>query len=346
MKKIGISAPFDFKGMYHGGQCVKAREVYGAFKDKYGEENVEVLETYHDKNYIKLLFKSFTMMKKCEKVAMLPAHNGLKIFAPLYAFLNKFFKRKLYYFVVGGWLPEYVEENKFLKKPLEKFDAIFVETNSMKEKLEEQGFENVFYFPNFRQMKILKEDELVYSTKEPFKLCTFSRIIKEKGIEDAIKSVKETNEKIGKDAFSLDIYGVADDDYKDDFESVINNSPSYIQYKGHVNSENATDVLKEYFALLFPTYYKGEGLAGTLVDALASGVPVISTNWRYNAEVIKDSFTGIVYDYQNKELLNAALESVYKNYERFNLMKYNCILEAEKYTKESAMKLIDKYFGE
>ena len=58
MKKIGISAPFDFKGMYHGGQCVKAREVYNAFCDKYGKENVEILETYHDKNYIKLLFKS------------------------------------------------------------------------------------------------------------------------------------------------------------------------------------------------------------------------------------------------------------------------------------------------
>ncbi|MBE7053786.1 MAG: glycosyltransferase [Ruminococcaceae bacterium] len=343
MKKIGISAPFDFKGMYHGGQCVKAREVYSAFCDKYEKENVEILETYHDKNYIKLLFKSFLMIKNCERVAMLPAHNGVKIFAPLYAFLNKIFKRKLYYFVVGGWLPEYIEENKFLKKPLKKFDAIFVETNIMKEKLENQGFENVFYFPNFRQMEILKEDELVYSNSEPFKLCTFSRIIKEKGIEDAIKSVTETNEKIGKDAFNLDIYGVVDDDYKEEFENILKNSPSYIEYKGCVKPENATCVLKDYFALLFPTYYNGEGLAGTLIDAFASGVPVIATNWRYNSEIVKDGFTGIVYNYEDKKLLNKALYDAYLNVDKFNLMKFNCIMEAEKYTKQTALKILEKY---
>lgn len=344
MKKIGISGAFDFKGMYHGGQCVKAREVYYAFCEKYGKENVLFLETFRERNYIKLLFKSFLLIKSCEQIAILPAQNGVKIFAPLFSLLNKFFKRKLHYFVIGGWLPEFVESNSFLKKPLLKFNKIFVETNSMKEKLEKLRLNNVLYFPNFREMKILKEDDLVYSTSAPFKLCTFSRIIKEKGIGDAVKSVTCVNEKLGETAFCLDIYGVVDDAYKEEFEKIMSEAPDYIKYCGSVKPEKATDTLKNYFALLFPTYYSGEGLAGTLIDALASGIPTVATDWRYNAEIIENGVTGLVYDYKNKDLLTSTLEYLYSCPDKFNLLKKNCILEAEKYTRKAAMEIINKYF--
>lgn len=343
MKKIGIIGAFGFKNLEHGGQPVKTREIYYAMCEKYGKENVCYVETLGEKNHIKLLFKTFLLMKNCNQVAMLPAQNGVKIFAPLLAFLNIFFKRKLFYFVVGGWLPEFAGKSESLKKSLLKFDFIFAETNSMTHRLNDIGLKNAKYFPNFREMKILSEQELVYNTKLPLKLCTFSRVLKEKGIGDAIKSVIDANSILKREAFSLDIYGIIDDSYKDEFDEIIKSSPSFITYKGLVSQSESIDTLKDYFALLFPTYYSGEGLAGTLIDALSAGVPVISTNWHYNCDVIENGKTGLIYDYKNKELLTKSLVYVASCADKFNSMKLSCLKEAEKYTREAAKKIFDKY---
>ena len=66
----------------------------------------------------------------------------------------------------------------------------------MKVNMEKLGFSNIYILPNCKELKILKENELVYATSKPFKLCTFSRVMKEKGIEDAVNAVEEINKKI------------------------------------------------------------------------------------------------------------------------------------------------------
>ena len=77
------------------------------------------------------------------------------------------------------------KKRKKLTKALMSFDGIYVETNTMRKALEIQGFNNVYVMPNFKDLNILKESELVYHHTEPYRLCTFSRVMKEKGIEDA-----------------------------------------------------------------------------------------------------------------------------------------------------------------
>ena len=85
--------------------------------------------------------------------------------------------------------------------------------------------------------------------------------------------------------------------------------------------------------LLFPTYYDGEGFAGTLIDAMAAGVPVIASNWRYNSEIIKDGKIGFII---NKNLKNE-LVKVLSATNRGNEMKISCLLEAEKYLPKNAI---------
>ena len=65
------------------------------------------------------------------------------------------------------------------------------------------------------------------------------------------------------------------------FNELKSTFPSYIKYGGLVPFDKSVEVLKNYFALLFPTYYEGEGFAGTLLDAMAAGVPVVASDWRY-----------------------------------------------------------------
>lgn len=42
--------------------------------------------------------------------------------------------------------------------------------------------------------------------QEPLRLCTFSRVMKEKGIEDAVNAVEAVNEYFGRLVYTLDIW--------------------------------------------------------------------------------------------------------------------------------------------
>jgi hypothetical protein len=74
-------------------------------------------------------------------------------------------------------------KRKSLTKALKKFDGIYVETSTMKKALEREGFENVLVMPNCKKLTVLSENDLIYPAGAPYKLCTFSRVMKEKGIE-------------------------------------------------------------------------------------------------------------------------------------------------------------------
>ena len=93
----------------------------------------------------------------------------------------------------------------------------------------------------------------VYATSKPFKLCTFSRVMKEKGIEDAVNAVEEINKKYDETIFTLDIYGQIDTMQTEWFESLQSRFLKDVSYKGLVPFDKSTDVLKNYYALLFPT---------------------------------------------------------------------------------------------
>ena len=166
-------------------------------------------------------------------------------------------------------------------------------------------------------------------------------VMKEKGIEDAVNAVEEINKKYDETIFTLDIYGQIDTMQTEWFESLQSRFLKDVSYKGLVPFDKSTDVLKNYYALLFPTYYEGEGFAGTLIDAMAAGVPIIASDWRYNSEIVQDNRTGFLI--KNSESLHEKLEFIKSNITLVNDMKKICIEEAKEYLPNIAMnKLIKK----
>ena len=154
--------------------------------------------------------------------------------------------------------------------------------------------------------------------------------MKDKGIETAINAVKQANELLGYTAYSLDIYGQIDSLQTEWFENLKKVFPSYIRYGGVIAYEKSVEVLKQYFALLFPTYYEGEGFAGTIIDAIASGVPVIASNWKYNSEIVNKN-VGFIYSVNELEELVGMLKDIAANPTLLLNKKKYCLIEAEKY---------------
>lgn len=331
-KKICVCGHFGVGKNLLNGQTVKTKILTDCFKEKFGAEQVITVDTHGGKlKQIRNLFKLVRGLRTCENVAILPAHNGIKVLVPILLFFNGFYRRKLHYIVIGGWLSEFLDNKKRLAKRLKKFTAIYVETNTLKVKLENKGFTNVKVVPNAKNLSILKEEELTYGETEPFKVCTFSRVMKEKGIEDAANAVREINEEKGRVAVALDIYGQVEAGQEEWFNGLSESFPPYIRYNGKVPFAESVNVLKDYFLLLFPTRFFSEGVPGTVIDAYAAGVPVLSARWESFSDVIDEGVTGIGYEIENYEDFKNELLKAVDNPENVNGLKKNCLFKANEF---------------
>ena len=346
--KVSVLGHFGKGETLLNGQTVKTKIITEELQRSLGREQVLKIDTHGGwKTLVKAPFQTISALKNSRNILIFPAQNGLRVYAPLLSFFRRFFRdRKLHYVVIGGWLPSFLTERKNLAKALQKFDGIYVETGTMKSALEKQGFQNVFVMPNCKKLTVLSEDELVFPDKEPLRLCTFSRVMREKGIEDAVKTVIEVNQSLGRTVFSLDIYGQVDENQTDWFEALQKTFPDYIRYGGLIPFDKSVETLKEYFALLFPTYYEGEGFAGTLIDAYSAGVPVIASDWKYNTELVNEN-VGYVYKTRDNAALAKLLSAVAADPTMILKKKKPCLQEAEKYKIEKAVSvLLDRIEGD
>lgn len=105
-----------------------------------------------------------------------------------------------------------------------------------------------------------------------------------------------------------------------------------------VDYNNSVDVLKNYFVLLFPTRFYTEGIPGTIIDAYAAGVPVVSAKWESFTDIIIDGVTGIGYEFLNQNQLIEILRNI--QIEKILKMKTECLSQSRKYMPEIIIKTI------
>lgn len=335
MKKVGICARFGngkVTAIYNG-QVVKTRSIARALEKTLGEEEVETVDTYCKVFDVpRILIEVFNLFRKCDSIIMLPAYRGIRILVPIFVFYNLFFHRKLIYLVVGGWLDEYLKEHShFLTTFLKKYDRIFVETKAMKAALERSGFRNVSFLPYVKEITIADEIAIPNHSDGKYKLCTFSRVSYDKGIEDAVNSVIEVNKDQSCSVVILDIYGEIDGKYKKQFEELMRSAPEYIRYKGVIKPTESVRIIRNYDALVFPTFYPGEGFPATVLDAMASGVPIIASDWRYNSELVVKGKTGELFEPHKVDELVNVISDLIGNPGKWNAMRGFSIDEAKKY---------------
>ena len=340
MKKIAIIGHFGNNKELYNGQTIKTKSIHSYLVKEFGEENVVTYDTSGIKNIIKTVLMIPKVVKETKNVLILPAQRGVKVIAPIISFWNKKYKNKTHYIVIGGWLKQYVEKSKLLKKSLMQFSHIYLELQCMKKDMEELGFNNVEILYNSKQLRIINSKDFV-EQKKPYKLCTFSRVLKEKGIEDAIEVVNRINKDFSETVCCLDIYGQIDEKYKERFTEIMRTFPDYIRYRGIVDPLRSVEVIKDYYLLLFPTLFiKSEGIPGTIIDAMAAGVPVVSSRWIGFVDMFVEKENGVGFEAGNLDDFYQTLLYMIENPEIVKAMKYNCIYKAADYLPENAFALL------
>lgn len=337
-KKIAIIGHFGGNEDIFDGQTIKTKILYDELS-KATNWKIRKVDTYYKShNPVKLLIQSLLALLATKDVIVMLSGHGMKFYFPLLSFFSRVFGTRVYHDVIGGNLDSYVKNNPKFKKYLNSFKVNWVETENLRKKLETLEITNCEVIPNFKRLNIAEIDKADY--KESFKFCMFSRVMKEKGVEDAINAIEEINSDAGRRLCQLDIYGRVDDVYKETFEALMNDAPPYIQYKGQVPYEKSVEAIKEYYALLFPTYWHGEGFPGTIVDAFSAGLPVIATDWSCNGEIIENEVNGILYPSDQFPDLLSCISWAISNPIDVQRMSQNCLVDARKYTPDKYIKKI------
>ena len=339
-KKIGIIGHFGGKENILDGQTIKTKILHEELSKVIDWEIMKVDTYYKKKNPVKLLIDTFKCLFSTKDIIVLLSGNGMKFYFPILSFFAQKFHTNIYHDVIGGNLDVYVSKYPKFKKYLNSFQINWIETAGMKGRLEKQGIENCEVMPNFKRLSIASIDISKQKFSEPYRFCIFSRVMREKGIEDAIDAIESINEEAGKEICSLDIYGRIDDGYVERFEKVLKQVTNAIQYKGMVPYDKSVDAIKDYYALLFPTYWKGEGFPGTIVDAFSAGLPVIATDWNCNSEIVENEINGVLYPNEEIRTLKEAIMYMINNSDKIIQMKGKCLKTAQIYQPDIYIKKI------
>lgn len=316
------------------GQTIKT-VMFGRLLDSMYDKNIKIdIYNYSTLQYILLYAAIPFYMFKVESVYIGLGKRGMMMFAPWLVIINFCFKRKIIYYVIGGWLFDFINSRRVLCFLFKRFYAILVELPSMIIVGKALGFSNVNFFPNFR---ICDNFPTINKTqKNKLKLLFYSRVIKEKGIKDALAVIDllTTNNC----NVSLGIYGPLLDAHL--LDEINNNSNA--KYHGVLDPLDRSIYYKiaQYDILLFPTFYMGEGFPGAIVDAFISGVPVLATDWKYNSEIIMDGRNGGLFPPKNIHVLYRRIMFYYNNPLLLDEQKENAQIDAKKYTFDSAQEIL------
>lgn len=284
---------FGYRTNQLDGQTVKTRDIYRLVSEQ--KENVTYYDT-QDFKYNRLsIFKMFWLVMRCRTLIYLPAHNNLKYIFPLVFIISRIFGFNIHYYVVGGWLREFIEKLPVHKWMLSRIDGIHVETHTLeKELIEYYSFQNVDVFPNFRFFDF----EPTRVNSDRIRLVFMARVNIMKGLDWIFEFADYISSHHLDYKFSITFYGPIYDGDRIYFENMIKSFP-FVEYKGVLQPTEIHDALNHHDVLLLPTHYYTEGLPGSIVDAYISGIPVVVTRWKHAHEFVEDGKTGFIIPFED-----------------------------------------------
>lgn len=335
--------------------------------------NVKIIDTNTDKEFsnlssqgkfnFKKVFKSIfplikgsseIIFKNYDVVYITPAQSyiGFLKYVP-FIIVSKLKRKPVYLHFHGGFVRKMydglnINRKKILKKYFEKCNGIIVLGYSLEKMFEgivppkkifvcENGVDSK-YFLNIEDLKqkqksLLKEDviEILY----------LSNLMKSKGILDLLKAcvkLKEMNYK-----FHLNIAGNIEPELEIEFNKYKNFLGDSLEYYGVVQGETKYELLKKSHIFCLPTYYPNEGQPISILEAMAMGCGIITTDQGGISDIFKNGINGIeCYKKDSSSIVDSILE-INKKLQFYIVNNSN--IAKEKYKAENFVNRVETIIG-
>jgi glycosyltransferase involved in cell wall biosynthesis len=126
-----------------------------------------------------------------------------------------------------------------------------------------------------------------------FKVLYLAHCTREKGLFDCLKGVQQANAQLAEDgspfSFELLVAGnFINAGERAEFDRIcaLPDCRENVRYLGFIAGAQKVDTLREADLFCFPTYYQNENQPVNLIEAMAFGLPIITTRWRSIPELL------------------------------------------------------------
>jgi glycosyltransferase involved in cell wall biosynthesis len=134
-----------------------------------------------------------------------------------------------------------------------------------------------------------------------FRVLYMAHCTREKGLFDSIEGVLAANEKLAQSGSPFSIELMVAGNFVNAAEKVefdkICESPEgrkFVRYLGFVSAAQKDQALREADLFCFPTYYQNENQPVNLIEAMAFGLPILTTRWRSLPELLPSGYRCLV----------------------------------------------------
>lgn len=239
------------------------------------------------------------------KIVMLNVSRNTFLFlAPLVYIYTRIFKKKFILRLIGGRYQSIYESKNgimksILKKTSLKADYIFAETKSNFEFFNKLN-KNTHWISNCRDIKPSSEQRAPFTGKFIF----MSQLKETKGVGTILEVLEQE-----KNVFKVDFFGPVHDEYL--VEKIEQCQGAC--FKGLLSANEVIDTLNQYDVMLLPSYHEGEGYPGIIIECMALGIPVITTNWLSIPEMVQNDYNGKLIEPRSSSELLLAMQSINEN---------------------------------
>lgn len=194
----------------------------------------------------------------------------------------------------------------------------------------------------------------------PVRLLYLSNLVESKGWMHVLQAARLLRDRMGEDAVRVDFYGAffanADDDRVNGAAHARRMFEDYVRehglepcvaWHGVVTGEAKRAVLGRSHFFLLPTNYNNEGQPVSIIEAMASGNVVISTDYRAIPDMVDDGVSGRLVPFADPEAIADAVQECMRDPERYTAMSAAAIdLYRRRFTRRAHLDALMRHLTE
>jgi glycosyltransferase involved in cell wall biosynthesis len=255
-------------------------------------------------------------VKTVDQVLIFGSNGFLLSMVPLLLVVAKIARKPCYVRAFGGSLDCFCDDlmplfRRLLLLTLRQADGLIVQTELLHNHFTALIGDNVHLVPGYRCMASMGTGlpNPVTRSGEDLHLVFLGHIREGKGVFVLLESLGSLGSR-EREAIHCDIFGPVYESVAARFEDELAKTKN-ATYGGVLGPEQVVPTLRNYDALVFPTYYQGEGHPGVLIEAMMAGIPAITTAFRSIPELVEDRVNGLLVTPQDAKSLTEAINTIY-----------------------------------
>ena len=276
--------------------------------------SLKIFNTYSQSLKTRLGAVWAILTAKQKYVIVSVSRKGRNLLYPFLALKRKISGIRYCCVVIGGNVRESFRTEAAVSA-MRQADLVTLETRGLVQDLKTAcGLSNTYWLPNYKK---LEESELQAADpkrfqEEPMRFLFLSSMRNPKGVKTLLNAFRHVlSEGI---IAELDFCGPIREDMDQSVLDEIEKA-EHIRYCGTVENSRVLETMRKYQVFVFPTEYAGEGFPAVLVEAMAAGLPIISSDMNDNPEIVQDGRNGWIFPHGDEARLAELLRNCVTNRE-------------------------------